>query len=91
MERLGSLTDEEKVSFYRSKLSDTEKAIMIGNATALYLRFKSIEYIEIDFYRSCYRLSFKNFVIIIPNADSIEELYQRVEKDIIEKAVDGTL
>ena len=84
MEKLGCLSDEEKFSFYKSKINDTKKAIMIGNATALYFRFKSIENIDIDFYHSSYHLSFKNFVIVIKaNSDSIEELYQEVEREII--------
>lgn len=91
MEKLGCLTDVERIKFYGSRRSDTEKAMMIGNATALYLRFKSIEYIEINFLNGCYDIYFKEFCITIKYTDSIEELYQRVEKDIIEKAVDGTL
>ena len=84
MEKLGCLSDEEKFRFYKSKINDTKKAIMIGNATALYFRFKSIENIDIDFYHSSYHLSFKNFVIVIKaNSDSIEELYQEVEREII--------
>ena len=91
MEKLGCLTDEEKYSFVRSTKSDTEKCIMIGNATALFMRFKSITGIEIDFFHGYYHLEFNNFRIVVRNAETIELIFEKVEKAIIEKAVDGTL
>ena len=91
MEKLGGLTEKEKFYLKRSELSDSEISMMIGNATALYLRYKSIKEIEIDFEHECYYVDFNSFSLTLSNKNSFEGIYQELDKALITKAMGGLL
>ena len=89
MQKLGGLSFSENLSLAKAQLTDTEIAMMMGKATALYLRFKSIEVVTIDFIKLHYIIYFKSLNFKVKDQNSIELLYEEVEKEIIKSAMDG--
>lgn len=93
MKKLGGLSDLEKKSLSKSVLTDEDACRIIGDTTALYLRFKSIKLIEINFCDEVLHIYFSSFKIRIKyeKGGTLEALYRKVEDDIIIKAMQGLL
>lgn len=93
MKKLGGLSDYEKKSLSRSVLTDEEVCRIMGDVTALYLRFKSIKLIEINFCDSILHIYFSTFKIriIYEKGVSLETLYRKIEDNVIIKAMQGLL
>lgn len=92
MEKLGCLSEREKLSLAESCMSDSEIVEILGNATALYLRFKSINLIEIDFIENTLYIYFNSFYLTVKNEFySLEDLYRKIEDKIIIQAMKGAL
>ena len=92
MKKLCSLTEKEKLSLADSHMSDSEIVEILGNATALYLRFKSINSIEIDFIENTLNIYFNSFYLTVENNfHSLEDLYRKIEDKIIIQAMKGIL
>lgn len=92
MEKLGGLSEKEKLSLVESHMTDIEVVEILGNVTALYLRFKSIKLIEIDFIGNTLYIYFNSFYLTVKNDFvSLEDLYRKIEDKIIIQAMDGAL
>lgn len=93
MKKLGGLNDLERKSLSESSLTDEEVCRIIGDVTALYLRFKSVKLIEINFCDCLLHIYFSSFKIRIKyeKGGRLEALYRKVEDDIIIKAMQGLL
>lgn len=92
MEKLGGLSEKEKLSLEKSHMSDIEVVDILGKSTALYLRFKSINLIEIDFIGNTLYIYFNSFYLTVKNEfGSLESLYRKIEDEIILQAMKGIL
>lgn len=92
MEKLGGLSEKEKLSLVESHMADIEVVEILGNVTALYLRFKSIKLIEIDFIGNTLYIYFNSFYLTVKNDFvSLEDLYRKIEDKIIIQAMGGAL